>query len=213
MNASKSKPFFQTIENLVHTNELVLFGRIEHIEPIQEQLVVKLLEMKYGMVSGNYPHTPPAFDEHAALWSSKILFHAAQLVMYRQHDAESLSNYFPQFPYAKTASAILTADLSLRFVPGILSYLEQIDVEDELIPILKKLLKEWHYSGLLSQVDLGTPEFSETYDHQCLLQLYVDRVIEQKQKKIGQLDKIKPHVLSVLGTFEKTFWKNFNSTI
>jgi len=210
---SKSKPFFQAIENLLDTNELVLFGRIEEIDPKEEALVIGLLRHKYRFEAANYPFVVPPFDEQTALWSSKILFYAAQLVMYREHEADVFSDYFPQFGTAKSAAAMLTADLSLRFLPGILTYLEQIDVEDELIPILQEILKKWHYSGLLSKVDLGIPEFNEAFDDQCLLQLYVDRIIEQKQKKIGQLEMVKSRVIGTLGNFEEIFWKDFNTIL
>jgi len=206
-------PFFRMIERLLETGELVLFGRVDQPTEEEEQSVVAFLKSRYDYEALGYPHFAPPFDEAAALWSSKILFHAAQLVMYRQHEAESLKDYIPPFPTPQTSSAILTADLSLRYLPAILTYLEQISVEDPLIPLLKTTLESWHYSGLLSTYKLNTPEFHNAYDDPCLLQLYVDRVIRQKKKTIGQTDKLKPYVLSTLGNYDTLFWKDFNSEL
>lgn len=201
------------METLLHTNELVLFGRIDEISPLQIEPVLDLLRNQYNAEIVGYPRTVPPFAETAAAWSAKTLFYAAQLLMYREHRADSLPDFFPPFGELKSAAAILSADLSLRYLPSILLQLEHIDVEDPLIPILKEVLKEWHYSGLLAKTDLGVPVFDEAFDDTCLLQLYVDRVIARKKKKIGQMDKIRPLVLSALGDYEKVFWKDFNSTL
>lgn len=191
----------------------MLYGRIHQITPAQEQPVIHLLKTTYAEESLGYPFQAPPFHEEAANWSSKILFYTAQLVMYREHDAETLTEIITPFQQEKTASAITTADISLRFLPSLLGYLEKIEVEDALIPLLKDILKEWHYSGLLSTIDLEESQFTAAYDDPCLLQLYVDRVIEQKQRTIGQLDKLKPLVMSALGNYEQLFWKDFNSII
>ncbi len=210
---SKENPFYRMIECLVNTNEVVLYGRIDQVDEHDEQPVVDLLKRTYEEESIGYPFQPPPFDEAAANWSSKILFYTAQLVMYREHDAETLTEIITPFEQKKTASTILTADLALRFMPSLLSYLKKIDVDDELIPLLDAVLKEWHYSGLLSNIELEESQFTTAYDNPCLLQLYVDRVIEQQQQKIGQMPKIKPLVMSAIGNYEQLFWKDFNAII
>jgi len=195
------------------TNEVVLYSRVDQVKPAHEQPVISFLKRTYDEEALGYPFQAPPFNEAAANWSSKMLFYTAQLVLYREHDANTLADIIVPFHQDKTASAITTADLSLRFLPSLLSYLEKIQIEDALIPILKELLSEWHYSGLLSNIDLTAPQFTAAYDDPCLRQLYVNRVIEQKRKKIGQLDNLKPLVRSALGNYEQLFWKDFNSTI
>jgi len=209
----QGNPFYRMIDCLLKTNEVVLYGRINQINTAHEQPVIKLLASTYMEESQGYPFQAPPFNEAAAIWSSKIVFYTAQLILYREHDANTLTEIITPFQQEKTTSAITTADLSLRFIPSLLGYLEKINVEDELIPLLKEILKDWHYSGLLSNLNLEEPQFTTAYDDPCLLQLYVDRVIEQKQKKIGQLDQLKPLVMSALGNYEQLFWKDFNSTI
>jgi len=201
------------MSNLLTTNKLALFGRINTITEAQELEVLTLLETTYKNESIGYPDTAPDFDKQAASWSSKILFYAAQLVMYRQHSGEQLSSFFPPYSLPKTAAAILTADISLRYLPGILKYLEQIDLEDALIPIIKELLNKWHYSGLISDMDLEVLDIQTTLTNPCLATLYVDRIIEYKRKNMGQKKEIKPMVLAALGNFENEFWKDFNVEI
>lgn len=202
-------PFYKMIENLLRTNKIVLFGRMDVISLEQEKQVLELLENHYNRESIGYPNIPPPFEKEAAIWSSKILFYATQLVMYREHSGHSLANFFPRFNHPKSTAAILTADLSLRYLPSILKYLEQIDIEDELIQILHKILTEWHYSGLLSDMKLEPANLESMMEDNCLKQLYVDRIIKHKRKKIGNKKEIKHLVLSALGNFKNEFWKDF----
>ena len=201
------------VDNLLHTNTLVLYGRIDEVTAEQEEGVVQLLASHYTKASIDYPGTPPQFEKEAAAWSSKILFYAAQLVMYREHSGESLGVFFPKYEYPRTAATILTADLSLRYLPSILKYLEQIDIEDALIPILKSILSEWQYSGLLSHLDFEVKDLELILADNCLSKLYVNRLVECKKIKVGQHEKIRPLVLSALGNYQNEFWKEFNSPI
>lgn len=210
----QKNPFYRMMECLLKTNEVVLYGRIHQIKPKHELPVIQLLQTIYKEEAADYPFQAPPFNEEAANWSSKLLFYTAQLVLYREHDAETLTEIITPYKQQQTTAAIITADLSLRFLPSLLEYLEKIDVEDELIPLLKEILQKWHYSGLLTTIDSEEELlFTTAYDDPCLLQLYVDRVIEQKQQKVGQLKNLKPLVMSALGNYEQLFWNEFNSTI
>lgn len=208
---AKENPFYRMIKHLFNNKELVLFGRIDQIKSGLELPVINLLQEKYNDESLGYPYNAPPFDKQSAYWSSKILFYTAQLVMYREHDASALTDIIKPFRFDMTPSAILTADLSLRFLPGLLKHLEQINIEDELIPLLRDLLNQWHYSGLLSDIEVNGQQFTEAYDNPCLRQLYVDRVITQKQNKIGHMIKIKSQVKSALGNYEHLFWKDYKT--
>lgn len=90
-------PFLKMIRNLFLTNRLVLFGRINNISEEQEQEVLDYIKSHYIKESSDYPGPLPEFNQQAALWSSKILFYAAQLVMYREHKASSLTSFFSKF--------------------------------------------------------------------------------------------------------------------
>jgi len=201
------------METLVHHQKLVLFGQIDEISPSQMEPVLDLLHQQYSTEAVGYPNQAPTFSIAAASWSASILFHAAQLLLYRSHNLSDLHDFFPPFNEEKSAGGILSADLSLRYLPSILRELRNIDVDDALIPILENILQEWHYSGLLSQVDLEGISFGIAYKNNCLKQLYVDRVIARKQLKVAQLPAIKGAVISALGDYQPLLWKAFNENL
>lgn len=201
------------LENLFRTNNVVLYGRIDSISEEQELEVVLLLEEMYTYESLGYPEMAPDFNRSAAVWSSKVLYYAAQLVLYREHNEETITDLFTDYSGMKTPSAIITADLCLRYLPELVKYLSQIEVNDELIGVLNSILFEWHYSGLLSDIDLREVDLKDQLDDPCMSKLYINRVIEQKQKAVGQKDFLKPLVTAALGNYTNEYWKDFNEQI
>lgn len=206
-------PFYRMIKNLFLTEDLVLYGQIDAITEAHTAAVLDFLSKFYREEAVGYPGSAPKFHQASAAWASKVLFHASQLVMYRAHSGESLIQFVPPYKGEMTASAMITADLCLRFIPSILAHLEQIDLEDELIPLLKDLLRQWHFSGLLSDVALEDVELGPILQDECLKKLYIDRIIEQKKKEVGQRLELKPLVQSALGDHENQFWRDFSRTI
>ena len=85
---NRDNPMLRTIENLFLTHKLVLFGRIDRVSEQQSNQVLAFLEDFYNEESIDYPSLAPKLHDEVAIWSSKILFHSAQLVMYREHKAE-----------------------------------------------------------------------------------------------------------------------------
>jgi hypothetical protein len=210
---SETKPFLKAIEQLLETNKLVLYGRIDEVPTEEMQAVLELLQERFKQEASGYPGAMPHWDPAAASWAVKVLFHAAQLLLYRSHEAEALVHYFPNFGHPQTAAAIISADGCLRYLPGILRHLEAIDVEDELIPILKELLQEWHYSGLLADSPEEPADLTSVLGDECLARLYVDRIIETKNKAMAAQPELRGLVLAALGNHEKTYWNALKLTL
>jgi len=206
-DAPDKRPFFRAIEQLLETNKLVLYGRIDAVPETETREVQLLLKERFEREASGYPGTPPRWDPATAGWSAKVLFHAAQLLLYRSHEADALADYFPDFDQPPTAAAMISADGCLRYLPGILRQLEAIDVEDALIPILKEILRQWHYSGLLAEVPPVPEDLTTIVGNDCLRRLYVDRVIETQNTDMAGHPELHGFVLAALGNHADTYWK------
>ena len=203
-----SSPFLQAIDQLLETNTLVLYGRIDEVPPAEMQAVLALLKERFEREAVGYPGTSPAWDAAAAGWAIKIVFHAAQLLLYRSHEAEALTYYFTSFDHPKTAAAIVSADSCLRYLPSILRQLESIDVEDELIPILQEVLREWHYTGLLVNSPPEAENLATILENECLRQLYVDRIIETKNHEMAARTQVQGLVRAAMGGHPEAYWND-----
>ncbi|MGV3539951.1 MAG: hypothetical protein ACO1OQ_09080 [Rufibacter sp.] len=199
-------PFFQTIDTLRRKEELMLFTKVMEVNYEEEALVAELLELEHERESLNYPFTAPAFDAAAAIWAAKTVYFASQLLLYREQSAQELSALLPVLPQQPNASAILSADLCLRFLPPLLQQAQLINSEDALVPILEQHLEQWHYSAVGHDLTIENLNFEAILDNNCLLQLYTDRVIERKSLKLAEQSPIKEQIKASLGNYASTFW-------
>lgn len=179
-------PLLLTIQHLRHQEEILLHGLLGPALKEDTKELAAFLAGEYAAESLNYPHTPPPFDPEAALWGAKTLYTAAQLLLNRQHEEEELPALLPPFSQSIAEGAILSADLTLRFLPAIIAQLHRIDPDDALIPILEEILITWHYSGIGHALPIEKLNFEPLSGMFCLRQLYIDRVIEMKNQALAE---------------------------
>ena len=107
-------------------------------------------------------------------------------------------------------SQILSADLTLRFLPIVLQQADDIDPEDPLIELIEQVLTLWHYSSigyLLKEEDL---DFESILKNPCLLQLYTNRVIEKKADDLAQKPQLQKHIKASLGDYKELLWRELS---
>ncbi len=188
---------------------MVLMTNAVPISPADEQRLVALLETEYEQECVHWPHTPPAWRADAAVWAAKILFHTAQLVLYRKQTIDEVRHLFANYTGHITPGAILSADLCLRFLPHCIVPLTGLNDADELIGILQTLLADWHYSAI-GDTNIPTPSnFAVIQADACLSQLYTDRVIARKHRTFALHPQLQPLVVAALGQHMATFWPDF----
>jgi len=201
--------FLTMIQNARINEEVIIYGNTLDIDEKEMDETVKFLYSEYVNEATSYPYIYPSFHEEAALWGAQLFFIASQLLLHRKNRPEELITLIPAYKGKFSAGAILSADLTLRFVPDILFNLKKIDTEDDLIPLLEKIMEKWHYSGIRYLTGLQDPDFNVINNNFCLKHLYVDRIIECKNTALACHPSMIDEVLAVLGIFEDEFWTNF----
>ena len=197
-------PLLFTIQHLRRQEEILLHGLLEPALKEDTKELAAFLADEYAAESFGYPHTPPLFDAAAALWGAKTLYTAAQLLLNRQHGEADLPALLSPFSDPLTESAILSADLSLRFLPPIIAQLQRIDPDDALIPILENILITWHYSGIGHSLPIEKLNFEPLSGMFCLRQLYIDRVIELKNQALAAHKALSESVKTSLFTLHSS---------
>jgi len=205
----KKLPFLETIYHLRTVEHLILYSKLLVLKTQEEKEVVELLRDEYDKEKLHYPFTAPAFDEKAALWGSKIVYFAAQLFLNRSDTAKDLDTLLPAFNNTISASAMLSADLCLRFLPQILGGLRNTDAEDVIIPILEKHLADFHYANIGYEHRDQEYEFS-LFENQCFKQLYLNRITTRQDKYLAKVPEINALLMSNFGNYKKDFWKDLD---
>lgn len=202
--------FLRMIINL-RKEEVMLYDNLLCIAPKEAEEVVYFLETEYQDERKSYPYKAPQFDAQAALWAAKTSYFAAQLILYRQNTPEELQQILPKYQGTISAAAILSADLTLRFIPNMIVQLKLLNPEDDLIHILEKQLITWHYSAVGHRLETDEIDFSTITTNPCLYQLYVDRVIERKVHYLAKEPKLQKGIIASLGWYKDIFWKDLNT--
>lgn len=201
--------FLTVIQNLRQQEEIVLYGNILTIKEPEAKEVLEFLRKEYEQEALDYPYTAPAFDGDAALWAATSVYVAAQLILYRENKEAELALLLPDFQNTITPSAILSADLCLRFLPDMLHQLSLMDNEDALIQVLERKLLTWHYSGISYPLQVESLDFTAISADKCLHQQYINRIIENKKIQIALHPASKELVQASLGLFTADFWNEF----
>lgn len=199
-------PFLDTIYHLRTIEQVILYDKLITISETEETEAVLFLETEYEKEILEYPGTAPDFNAEAALWAAKTVYLATQLLLHREHKRDDLNILLPDYAGIQDASAIISADLCLRFLPQIVGEIKRLDPEDLIIEILEKHLIQFHYSAIGSELDIENVSFEIIEANDCLLQLYIDRVVQRKSIKWAQPDFIKKQLEIGFGDYQKLFW-------
>ncbi|MFY7963955.1 MAG: hypothetical protein ACOVO1_03575 [Chitinophagaceae bacterium] len=201
--------FLLMIRMLRQNEEILLYANILTVNKTDSDDVIDFLHHEYINESIEYPYTPPNFNKEAALWAAKIMYIAAQLILYRENKAVDLPQLLPEYSGEIDATSILSVDLCFRFLPYILTQLKMIDTDDDLILILEKHLLKWHYAAINYKLPVEQLDFSSVVANQCVHQLYINRIIEFKNLQLANHSACIELIKASLGIFEQEFWNDF----
>lgn len=202
--------FLRMLRQLRLYEEVVLYANVPDIPLREEQEAVAFLQSEYVRELKEYPAGAPEYNPEAAAWAAKMIYRSAQLLLYREHKELVLESMFPSYSGEKNLSAILSADLTLRFLPSILEKLHEIDPEDALFPILEKFATEWDYSAIGSRVESPLQDFELAGKTPLLMKLYIDRIIAVNDQRLASKPAINREIRSALGLYTNELWKNFD---
>jgi hypothetical protein len=201
--------FLQMIRQLREGEQVILYDNVLSWDSSEEAKIIDFLYLELKNESFHYPLKVPEFNSQAAFWAAKTIYLAAQLIQYRDHSEKDVNNFFTDFDGELSPSVILSADLCLRFLPDMLLQLKAIDSQDRLIEILEKIANKWHYSMIRYPLELEGLSFEVVFSDQCLKQLYINRIIENKKLKLAELPACYEAVSAALGIYRAELWKEF----
>jgi hypothetical protein len=201
--------FVKMIKRLRAYEEILLYDNILNVEAVEQNEVAEFLAVEYLGESHSYPYVAPPFSSDAAVWAAKTVYIAAQLMLYRENKETELDALLPAYTGTLSPPAILSADLCLRFLPDMVHQLKVIDSQDKLIEVLTNILQQWHYSGIKQLESAESLDFTNITANDCMLQLYADRVIAYKNRKLSMHPSIHKKISAALGDFGDIYWSEF----
>lgn len=202
-------PFLTFLEDL-QTGNILLPSQWTPLAPTESPAAQRYLASLYQHETLEYPHHAPPFDAEAALWAARLAYYSAQLIVHRQQVVSELDPFFPVFSLPYNASAFLSADLSLRFMPFFLNRLRDLDEDDALLDLVLERLAPFSYSLLGSTwCPAPTPPVLEARLNPCFIRQFADRIIAYKDLQWAAIPPFHRVIKASLGAYAASAWPAF----
>ena len=206
MMESKSR-FLDTLFLLRKEGTLTIFSDFKTLSEKEEKEAEDFFESEFEKERLDFLSDKIPFNKEAAIWAAKILYHSAQLYLIRKDTAKDLEKQIPQYQDEKDVSAILSADLSLRFLPQLLDALQITDSTDPLVKILENILQQFHYSGIGLDLNLEKINWEEELKNKTYRKLYLERIVGKKAYKLAEIPYINQLLIAEFGMYKDIFWR------
>ena len=200
-------PFLDTLFLLRKEGTLTIFSDLKTLSEEEEKEAEDFFESEFEKERLDFLSDKIPFNKEAAIWATKILYHSAQLYLIRKDTAKDLEKLIPQYQDEKDVSAILSADLSLRFLPQLLDALQVADSTDPLVKILENILQQFHYSGIGLDLNFEKINWEEELKNKTYRKLYLERIVEKKAYSLAEIPYINQLLIAEFGMYKDIFWK------
>lgn len=208
----KKSAFLGTLFLLRKEECITIFSDIHEISKKEEQDAADYFQAEFEKERLEFLSDTLVCDTETAVWAAKIVYHSAQLHLIRENTAKDLNKLIPSFKGKKDISAILSADLSLRFLPQIVSALQVSDPEDPLVKMLENILKQFHYSAVGFDLDLEDTNWEEELKDKTYRKLYLERIVEKKSYQLAEIPYLNQLLIAEFGLHKDVFWKELKTT-
>lgn len=200
-------PFLDTLFMLRKDECITIFTDIQEISKKEELDAADYFESEFEKERLEFLSDTIKCNRETAVWAAKVLYHSAQLHLIRKGTGKNLDTLIPKYKGAKDVAAILSADLSLRFLPQIITVLQVADPEDALVKMLDEILSQFHYSGVGYDLDLEKVNWEEELKDKTYRKLYLERIVEKKAYKLAEIPYINHLLIAEFGMYKNDFWR------
>ncbi|MDQ0595521.1 hypothetical protein QFZ37_003890 [Chryseobacterium ginsenosidimutans] len=200
-------PFLDTLFLLRKDECITIFTDLHELSKNEEQDAADYFETEFEKERLEFLSDQINCDCETAVWAAKVLYHSAQLYLIRKDTAKNLATLIPQFNGKRNVASLLSADLSLRFLPQIMDALQNADPEDPLIKMLEIILKQFHYSGIGFDLNLDKINWEEELKDKTYRKLYLERIVEKKAYNLAEIPYINQLLMAEFGMYKEIFWR------
>lgn len=202
------------LQDLFTHGDVAIEPRIQPFSDEDEQAADALLKQCYDLDVPDMPHTAPAFDSAAARWGAFYLYRSVQAVALRDLDDASLANLLADYTGPRTAAALYSADLCLRYLRDLAWLAKGLAPDDILLTYLQRIAQRWPLSTVGMAVESDV-DLDPLWAHPSLQQAYIDRVIRARDKTALRHAQVREAVQASLGDHAATLWPDaeLNTTI
>lgn len=204
-------PFLDTLFLLRKDECITIFTDLHEISKKEEQDAADYFESEFEKERLEFLSDQINCDRETAVWAAKVLYYSVQLYLIRKDTAKNLEKLIPQFNGKRNVASLLSADLSLRFLPEIMNALQNADPEDPLVKMLENILTQFHYSGIGFDLNLEKINWEEELKDKTYRKLYLERIVEKKSYSLAEIPYINKFLIAEFGMYKDVFWRELKN--
>lgn len=179
---------------------------IQEFSEEEKDKTLLLLRKYYEQDALNQAFVVPQFSQESAWWSLQYFFYVVQFTCIRSFTEEQVLAILKDFEGEETVETIYSVDLIFRQLPNILNLAKGLAPDDVLVKCIHQQIEKWCLSSVGISLENYTHE-SLILENKALKILYIDRIIEKKDKKRLDNPLINEQVLIALGGYKEEFWR------
>ena len=195
----------QFIQDIIQQGKVTVDGNVTPFSDEDKQAATQRLREYYELQKQELSATVPAFDAPAAIWAAGFLYRAVQLVMLRDLGDDVVNKLLTPYDGAVTPEAVLSVDLSFRYLPNLVGLAKGLAPEDVLVKRLHEAAVQWPFSSVGMKVE-GDLNIDVILNNACVCRSYIDRIITARDIKRCNNPQVKEYIKEALGDYGHVLW-------
>ena len=195
----------QFIQDIIQQGKVTVNGQVTPFTDEDKQAAIQRLREYYELQKQELTATVPAFDAPAAIWAASFLYRAVQLVMLRDLGDEEVNKLLNPYDGVITPEAVVSVDLSFRYLPNLVALAKGLAPEDVLVKRLHEAAVQWPFSSVGMKVE-GEFNIEVILNNACVCRSYIDRIITARDVKRSNHPQVKEYIKEALGDYGHVLW-------
>jgi hypothetical protein len=198
----------QFIQDIIQHGKVVVEGNVTPFTDDDIQAAIHRLYGYYEQQKQELTATVPAFDAAAAIWAAGFLYRAVQLVMLRDLGEEAVNGLLTPYNDVISPEAILSVDLSFRYLPNLMGLAKGLAPEDVLVKRLREAAVQWPFSSVGMKMDEEL-NIDVIMNNTCVRRAYIDRIITARDIKRCNNTQVNEYIQEALGDHRHVLWPGY----
>lgn len=195
----------QFIQDIIQQGKVTVDVHVTPFTDEDKQAATQRLREYYELQKQELMATVPAFDAPAAIWAASFLYRSIQLVMLRDLGDEVVNKLLTPYDGVITPEAVVSVDLSFRYLPNLVALAKGLAPEDVLVKRLHEAAVQWPFSSVGMKVE-GEFNIEVILNNACVCRSYVDRIITARDVKRSNNPQVKEYIKEALGDYGHVLW-------
>ena len=199
------------LDDLLTTGRVTVAGQVLPFAKADLADATARLRAYHAADAQDVPYAAPAFEPAAARWALVLLYRTMQLAFLRDYDEAAVTQHLADWPGPITPETCYSIDLTFRYLPPLLGLAKGLAPADVLVTRLRALGQQWPLS-FVGTTPAPAEAPAAVLAHPALRALYLNRVIEHRDRARAAQPGVSEGVAAALGEFRAELWPGFGES-